>query len=475
MAKKRSKFTLLARVLDASIQPVYFLDAQQTIVYCNQALLDWVGCNADELIGRECRYHSTPSAPTAHDHDTIAARLCPPSEAFTESGTSAIVAALGRDDWLHRRKALFMPLSEPDFDTKNKKEKTKAAGLIAVVEAADFYDTAKPTTASLISAMEGSANLSRTMHQAIQAFHSTLKGRFAGGRFLGSSPRILKSLTRMRIAAGTRVHVIISGPRGSGRQHAAKIIHQEAPNRNPGAIFPVDCAVLGPEIIDATLRTLAQRDPRPENPGRSTLLMIDIDLLDPQIQEAMITLIRDSQFSLRIIGTASAPLSKAVDEGRFRADLAEILTAIEIELPTLAERRPDIPIIAQAMLEEINREGKKQLSGFTSAAFDLLDSYHWPGNLDELYEMILSAHKQATPPYIQPNDLPERLQITADAASVSAEAKEIIELDTYLADVEKRVILRALESTEGNRAHAARMLGLTRARLYRRMEQLGLE
>ena len=131
--------------------------------------------------------------------------------------------------------------------------------------------------------------------------------------------------------------------------------------------------------------------------------------------------------------------------------------------------------MAQVFLEEANARGEKQLAGFSPEALDRLDSYAWPGNIDELARMVAESHRRAGGPEVLPDDLPERFRWTAEAASRPRCKDETIVLDEFLGRIERELIRRALSRSKGNKAKAARLLGLTRPRLYRRMVQLGLE
>ena len=159
----------------------------------------------------------------------------------------------------------------------------------------------------------------------------------------------------------------------------------------------------------------------------------------------------------------------------FRGDLAAALSTIVIELPPLAGRREDLPLLAQLFLEELNAATRRQIGGFTPAALDLLDAHAWPGNLDELAQAVAEAHRRATGREIDVADLPERLRLVGQAVAQARRPEETIVLDEYLGRVERELIRRALARAKGNKARAARLLGLTRPRLYRRMVQLGLE
>jgi DNA-binding NtrC family response regulator len=177
----------------------------------------------------------------------------------------------------------------------------------------------------------------------------------------------------------------------------------------------------------------------------------------------------------RIIATSDTALVDIAAQGQFRADLAARLSTIEIHLPPLAERREDVPLLAQMFLEELNAEGERQLQGFTPETLDRLAAYSWPGNIDELAAMVREAHGTAEGRLITPRDLPQRIYLTVAADSRPRRKEESINLDTFLAEIELELIQRALRRAKGNKTRAAKLLGLTRPRLYRRMVQLGLE
>ena len=149
-----------------------------------------------------------------------------------------------------------------------------------------------------------------------------------------------------------------------------------------------------------------------------------------------------------------------------RADLAALLSTITVELPPLARRREDLPLLAQLFLEEANARGGKQLGGFTPEALDQLDAYAWPGNLDELAQAVALAHQQAGGPEITPRDLPERIVDFSLAERPDRYGKKC---------AERVMIETALVRNGGNKARASAQIGWNRPKLYRRMRKLGIE
>jgi DNA-binding NtrC family response regulator len=222
------------------------------------------------------------------------------------------------------------------------------------------------------------------------------------------------------------------------------------------------------------LAALSAERPRPGE-ARGTLLLNDADQLPREVQDEMARTLSAKSFPLRVIATSRQALGSLAAQGRYREPLASLLSTIVIELPPLAERRADLPLLAQILLEEVNSRGSKQLAGFSSEALDCLDAYSWPGNCDELAQMVAEAHQRAEGPYVESTDLPERIHLAAYAAAHPARIEESIVLDEFLGRIERELVSRALAQAKGNKTKAAKLLGMTRPRLYRRLVHLGLE
>jgi DNA-binding NtrC family response regulator len=206
----------------------------------------------------------------------------------------------------------------------------------------------------------------------------------------------------------------------------------------------------------------------------SALLLLDVDLLPADAQGALIGFLDIREFELRTVATARTPPLVLAGRDEFRSDLACALSTLVIEIPALADRTEDIPMLAQLFLEEKNAGGGRQVGGFTSEAMDLLLAYSWPGNVEELKATVDTAHRRTDGPLVTVTDLPERLTLASEAASYPASRDESISMDDFLRDTEVELITRALGRAKGNKAKASRLLGISRARLLRRLSQLGL-
>jgi DNA-binding NtrC family response regulator len=454
MASYRSKAGELVKLLHASSGPIYLLDGDRRIVFCNQALLSWVGCAGGDLEGRISNYHTGSEVA---DLDAMAAGLAPPP-ATPGSDLTAIVACPGPEGRLRRRRARFVPLGT---------EAEHPPALMALVDAADLPE-AEPSPPA------GAEPEAAWLHERIRSFHRRAAARLGIDRLLGDSLLMRRVRAQVATAAASAASVWIVGPPGSGRQRTAEAIHYGADGA-VGSLIPLDCAVLSGDLVISTVQALAARRPSAERPAGSTLLLADVDLLASDVQTSLAQALCGRALPLRLIATARQPLEELLKPGSFRRDLGLTLSTISIQLPPLSERREDLPLVAQLFLEEVNARGGKQLAGFTPEALDALDAYPWPGNLDELAAMVAAAHQRAGGPQIAVADLPDQIHLAADAAARPRKPEETIVLDEFLARVQRELIQRALRRAKGNKTRAARLLGMTRPRLYRRMVQLGLE
>lgn len=458
MARSRITATELAKSLNSEIWPIYVLDDELTVVFCNRACADWLGPEAAEVLGRQCAYHSRAEVTGP---DAVAAGLCPPPAAISGHPTTATVCCAHDDGRPRYRRARFIPVGARRDEP------------IAVVAVLDAEDLAEPSveTPPPPSAEPGPIEL----HEHVRQFCRQAAARFGADRLIGNSVAMRRVRAQIELAAGSRASVLLAGPPGSGRQQVAAAIHYGGDAESAGALVPLACSVLGTELIHSTVTALSGGSPLREQPGHSTLLFSEADRIPPETQAELAAVLLGKPSALRLIATVERPLAELVRRAAYREDLAAVLSTITIELPPLARRRQDLPLLAQLLLEEANARRGRQLGGFTPEALDALDAYPWPGNVDELARVVGQSHAKAEGPQIGLGDLPDRIHLATDAATHPHRPEETILLDEFLARIERELIVRALSRAKGNKARAARLLGMTRPRLYRRLVQLGLE
>jgi DNA-binding NtrC family response regulator len=454
MSQRRYHTADLARLLESAPQPVYVLDDELRIVFANEACRAWLGAGAEGLLGRRCVYHSGMELAGPEE---VAAHLCPPPDVLLGQGMAASVARVAEQGLVYRA-ARFVPFG---FSAE------EPLGVVAILAPGDAAEPQLPQAA----AEKGE---SLDLHEHVRRFRRQAAFRYDLGQLIGVSPAMRRARAQAELAVGTRASVLLIGPAGSGRRHVAEAIHYAAGPDSIGAILPLECSLLGAELIHTTLQVVTSDEVLRGQAGRGALLLVDADQLPAESQGPMAAAVSAANFPLRILATVTQPLAEAVRRGRYRDDLAALLSTLVIELPPLAQRREDVPLLAQAFLEEINARGGRQLAGFTPEALDRLDTYAWPGNAAELAQVVTESHLRAAGLKITPDDLPERFRLAAEAAARPRRKDETIVLGEFLARIERELIRRALARAKGNKAKAARLLGLNRPRLYRRMQHLGL-
>jgi DNA-binding NtrC family response regulator len=317
--------------------------------------------------------------------------------------------------------------------------------------------------------------------------------------------------SQVAAAAASGANTLICGRRGAGRGHVARAVHYRAAGDADVALVPVDCEVAGDDMLRRALD--AVRDTTGDTRQRPTLLLENLDRLGESQQSQLMAALRQNAVPARIIATCSedtfthsraggfippgrgiggsrrlaaetttaAPIgaNDLVDGTRsmpatLDSALCDAVSTIAICVPRLSERLEDLPILAQVFLEASNRNSGKQVGSVRSEAIDLLALYSWPGELDELREVITAAHRSCNTHEITPADLPAVIHHASKSASRARRQPERIVLDELLANIEKEAIVRALAQAGGNKTEAAALLGMTRPRLYRRLVQLGL-
>lgn len=454
MTGKFSPKTALAKLLGSSLRPVYALDERRRIVYCNPACAQWLGLPATALLGQRCDYHSGGELPGPSDS---AAGLCPPPEVFAGQRTKGEISCRGAAGQLLRRQAEFVPLPKEQSDR------------YVVLVLADAEDLPAAT------AVGGSAILSEpvALHQRLRLILHELRGRHRLNQVVGDSPAIVRVREQIRLAMAGVANVVVVGPTGSGCEHIARAIHFGRGGAAAPPLTPLACPLLDTELLQSALTSFIASCAELQTEQPPALLLLEVEHLAADAQAALAGMLGGGSLHLRALTTARTPLLQLAAEGLFRRDLAFILSPLVIEVPPLAQRPQDIPLLAQLFLEQGNAEGDKQLAGFAEDAWEQLLEYPWPGNVDELAELVRAAGRVATGPLVSASALPERIRLTAEVAGRPVRGPAPIELDKFLAEIELELLRRALAQAKGNKAEAARLLGISRARLLRRLEFFG--
>jgi DNA-binding NtrC family response regulator len=445
MARARKTKSLPRDLFDATTTPIYVLDDERRLVFMNPAWEEWLGRPAADLIGQVCRYGSAD----AETPDGVANSLGPPEEAFLGHTTEGIVQP---GDAASRRRVRFIPLPGADHGRSS---------VLAVGE---------PGSVDLVGpASEYEEHTSLDLHARLIAWRDVHRRDHLLHVLVGDSPRARQLRNQFSVAGNCAASVTLSGPPGSGRQHLARGIHLA---RQPaGSFAPLSCSMLNAELLLSTVGAFSA-SLTADAPG--TLLLRDVDQLEAAVQRLLARRLDSESGRLRILATSRRPLSNLADDGNIHRELACTLGTLAIEIPSLRERREDIPLIAQSVLETCNLDNGKQLSGFEPEALDGLVGHTWNGEMSELARSVRKAHAAAGGPLVRRTDLPDRIRLTLDARRRPKMEFQPVRLEEVLQQTEIGLIEQALRAAKNNKARAARYLGITRPRLYRRMVSLGL-
>lgn len=450
MARSRSPNNALGHLLSSSSLPVYVLDDRRQIVFCNQACADWTETAASELIGARCDYHGDPAVERIA---AVAAGLCPPPEVFCGRRTRGEVTCRRGSGELSRRGAEFVLLGRDAPDH---------VGVIAVVDDCDLPAESPPQPA------RGETDPDE-LHRQLLTFRQQIGRCYSLDRLVGESAVMQRVRDQVRAAMASPARVVILGPPGSGREHVARTIHYADSPDTAGRLVPLPCLLADAELLQETITDVKRRPEKHEPQHPAALLLLDADQLSPAAQNELAGFFNLPGFELRTITTSTQSLLDLASQGDYRHDLALLLSTWVIELPPLSRRREDIPLLAQLLVEDANAAGGRQHSGFTEEALEYLVAYDWPGNTDQLAEFVHAALDRAAGPSITAADLPPHLHQAAAAAAHPPKSEETIVLDEFLAEIETELIQRALAQAKGNKTKAAELLGVTRARLLRRL------
>jgi len=318
-------------------------------------------------------------------------------------------------------------------------------------------------------------------NRRLQARLDELQG---AGSVVGTSPVMLKTLELVRQVAPSTATVLIQGESGTGKELIADAIHHGSPRRDQ-AFIKVNCAALPEQLLESELfghergaftGALARKEGRFELADGGTLFLDEIGDVSPAMQGKLLRVLQSGEFErvggtrtlkvdVRIVAATNRDLATLVRERRFREDLYYRLNVITIQLPSLRDRREDIPLLAHHFLRRYSAKNAKSLGGFTEEAMDLLQTYAWPGNVRELENVIERAVVLARSDLITPVDLPETL-VRSDQAARHL----VISIGTPLDEVENRLIDETLRYTKGDKTVAAKLLGIATRTIYRRMK-----
>ncbi len=309
---------------------------------------------------------------------------------------------------------------------------------------------------------------------------------------IGESPPMKEVFDTLERVAASRAPILVTGETGTGKELVARAIH-ESSSRSAGPLVAVNCAAIPEGLIESELFGHVRgafTDARTARKGLfvqadgGTLFLDEVGDLPLTMQVKLLRAIQDRAvrpvgaetevpYDARIVAATNRDLDLMVDEERFRRDLYYRLNVIHVDLPPLRSRSGDILLLAHYFLERAAEGSDKELDGLTPAAARRLLEYRWPGNIRELENCIERAVAFTQGEQIGVDDLPNRIRAytTSHVLVAASDPEELVPLRT----VEERYLRRVMAAVGGNKAAAARILGVERKTLYRKLQRFGIE
>ena len=316
-----------------------------------------------------------------------------------------------------------------------------------------------------------------------------LKDRFDFSKIIGQSSAMRKLLETIAIVAPTEATVLITGESGTGKELIANAIHLNSPRREK-PLIKVNCAALPEALLESELfghekgaftGALTRRQGRFQLAHKGSIFLDEIAEMAPSTQAKILRVLQEREFEplgssntvrvdTRVITATNKNLKEEIKEGHFREDLFYRINVVTLSVPPLCERREDIPLLADFFLKQYAVKNRRLIKGFTPRAIDILMRYDWPGNVRELANMVERSVIMVRGDMITPDEFPDTLR----ALDPEMKKSEIgLTPGRSLKDVEKEMILMTLKDTEGNRTHAAKILGISRRTLQLKLKEYG--
>lgn len=428
---------VLSRALDSSPEVAWVLDADRKLIYHNRATAAWLGVADESLLGLPCHPAGDPPAQL----QGIAALLAAPSD--LDSGGELVLT-------------LRTPAGGP-----------RAVRFIRWGQGAGELFLALGGAREMRPASLESLDRARLREQ-VSAWRRK-RSSWSGIAAMGVSRAASRLRGQLQIAAEGRHPLAIVGPRGCGGEWIARRIHERSQRDGQvtDPLIVVDMPLMDAELLEATLLPAATHVGG-DRKQAVTLLLRAVDESPREIQDLVTEFAQRTPASVRLIGLFRSGIAKACLAGEVADAMAQVMSVTEITVESLAARPEDIPLMATALVEQRHAMGQGMAERISRAAMDLLLLYPWPDNFEELDAAIRHAASACRSAAIVPEDLPLAIRSFRIRLSQSP-VLEKCDLDEALRRFELDIIRQSLEASGGNRSEAARRLGISRARLIRRL------
>lgn len=321
----------------------------------------------------------------------------------------------------------------------------------------------------------------------LEALKKELQNRSSFEDIAGRSPLMQRLFEILPQIAESSSTVLIEGASGTGKELFARAIHNLSP-RKKKKFIAVNCAALPDNLLESELfgyKAGAFTDAKKDKPGRfiladgGTIFLDEIGDISPALQVRLLRVLQERvveplgssepvPINVRVVTATNKNLKKLVKSDDFREDLYYRIRVVHLELPELKQRKEDIPLLAERILDKLNRLQSKSIAGISPEAMAILMTHDYPGNVRELENIIEQAFVLCRSKIIETHHLP--LELRPDASSAAA-----LGGITTIQSMEKQLITDALIRFKGNRRKVARELGIDPSTLFRKIKMLGIE
>ncbi|HEY0795512.1 MAG TPA: sigma-54 dependent transcriptional regulator [Acidisarcina sp.] len=361
---------------------------------------------------------------------------------------------------------------------------------------ADDYLT-KPFAVDELAAVLDRAAERRTIDLASRQLRERLRTQEGLGNIIGRSPEMDKLYRILGKVAQSSHPVLILGESGTGKELVARAIHSNGPFAAKPFV-PVDCGSLVPTLIESELFGYVKGAFTGANRTKEGLLtsaeggtvfLDEIGELPLDLQAKLLRALQEKEIrpvgstqripiNVRILAATNRDLAAMVEQGRFRKDLYYRLNVVNLRIPSLRDRRDDIPLLAAHFVAQMSRDKNIRFRLSDDALRSMAD-YEWPGNVRELENAIERACAVASTPVLELGDMPTQLQNFRLQSRRAAHPDEPVEGQvaagvTPLAEMEKQAILATIRQFHGDKLTAARLLGIGKTTLYRKLKEYGI-
>ncbi|MDP6701630.1 MAG: sigma-54 dependent transcriptional regulator, partial [Candidatus Latescibacteria bacterium] len=316
---------------------------------------------------------------------------------------------------------------------------------------------------------------------------SELADKYSFNNMIGKAHSMEQVFDLIDTVADSRATVLVTGESGTGKELVARALHYNS-SRRSAPFIRLNCAALPKDLMESELfghekgaftGAIKQTRGRFEMANGGTLLLDEISEIDPALQAKLLRVLQEREFErigstqtikvdVRIVATTNRDLQKEVEAGNFREDLYYRLNVIEMGLPPLRERKEDIPALVHNFVAKYNEENGKCVTGVADDTLEALLAYDWPGNIRELENYTERAVVVARGEALAPDDYPQRL-----TSGPQSRGDGGLHVGMTVHEMERRLIMKTLESCQGNRTEAAGMLGISTRTLRNKLHEYG--